>query len=76
MNNKPIPSDEFRKMIAGEEYSAIDPVMLEELNRVKDLCWEYNQLRPTLLKERHDKLQEIHDTYQHPCKGGRRFYFY
>lgn len=59
MNNKPIPSDEFRKMIAGEEYSAIDPVMLEELNRVKDLCWEYNQLRPTLLKERHDKLQEI-----------------
>ena len=28
-------------------------------NRVKDLCWEYNQIRPTLIKERNLKLREI-----------------
>lgn len=60
MNNKPIiRTDEFRKMIEGEVYSAIDPEMLQELNRVKDLCWEYNQIRPTQLDLRLAKLQEI-----------------
>ncbi len=50
---------EYEKMLSGEVYSAIDPEIMEELNRVKDLCWEYNQIRPTLLKERNAKLQEI-----------------
>ena len=59
MNKTPLDVEEFRKMISGQVYSAIEPAMLEELNRVKDLCWEYNQLRPTLLKQRHDKLKEI-----------------
>ena len=59
MNKTPLDVEEFRKMISGQVYSAIEPAMLVELNRVKDLCWEYNQLRPTLLKQRHDKLKEI-----------------
>lgn len=50
---------EFDKMLAGEVYSAIHPQLIEELNRVKDLCWEYNQLRPTLVQERNRLLHEI-----------------
>lgn len=59
MNNKPIPTDEFRKMLASDVYSAIDPELIKELNRVKDLCWEYNNLRPTQMQERHALLREI-----------------
>ena len=50
---------EFDKMLAGEVYSAIHPQLIEELNRVKDLCWEYNQLRPSLVRERNRLLHEI-----------------
>lgn len=46
-------------MLDGEVYSAVDKELLEMLNRVKDLCWEYNQIRPTLIKERNLKLREI-----------------
>lgn len=35
-------------MLDGEVYSAVDKELLEMLNRVKDLCWEYNQIRPTV----------------------------
>ncbi len=50
---------EYEKMVSGMVYSAIDPELLSLLNSVKDLCWEYNQLRPTLLKERNMLLQRI-----------------
>lgn len=50
---------EKEKMLAGEEYQATDAELIEELNRTKDLCWEYNQLRPTLIKERNEMLQAI-----------------
>ena len=38
---------EKEKMLAGELYSAVDEELLRELNAVKDLIHEYNQLRPT-----------------------------
>lgn len=50
---------EKEKMLSGEVYQATDPDLLAELNIVKDLCWEYNQIRPTLLKERNKKLKQI-----------------
>ncbi len=50
---------EYEKMISGKPYLAIDPALLSELNAVKDLCWQYNQIRPTLLKERNLLLQQI-----------------
>lgn len=59
MNDKPIRTDEFRKMLAGEVYSAVDKELLRELNRVKDLCWEYNALRPTMFRERSALLHDI-----------------
>jgi len=50
---------EREKMLSGEVYCATDKELVTELNRVKDLCWEYNQIRPTLIRERNRKLQEI-----------------
>lgn len=50
---------EYQKMIDGEVYSAIDRELVMTLNNVKDLCWEYNNLRPTLIKERNEMLREI-----------------
>ena len=50
---------EYEKLMLGEVYSAIDKDILHDLNACKDLCWEYNQIRPTLVKERNEKLQQI-----------------
>lgn len=50
---------EYEKMLRGEVYYAADQELKDMLNRCKDLCWEYNHLRPSLLKERNRKLQEI-----------------
>lgn len=50
---------DYLKMLCGEEYDATDAYLLKLLNECKDKCWEYNQIRPTLLKERNDKLKEI-----------------
>ena len=51
--------EEYEKMLKGMKYLATDPYIINLLNRVKDLCWEYNQIRPTLLRERNGKLHEI-----------------
>lgn len=50
---------EKEKMLSGEVYYACDPQLIRELNEVKDLCWEYNQIRPTMIRERNLKLQQI-----------------
>ncbi len=79
---------EYEKMLAGEVYQATDPELIQELNRVKDLCWMYNQLRPTMLQERNALLQQIlgkadEDTfisqpflcdYGKHIRVGKRFY--
>ena len=53
---------EYDKMLGGEVYNAIDETLLKVLNECKDRCWEYNQIRPTLIKERNQKLHEILGT--------------
>ena len=50
---------EYEKMLCGEVYNAVDAGLLHDLNACKDLCWEYNQIRPTLLRERNDMLKRI-----------------
>lgn len=50
---------EYEKMLAGEEYFAADEELIVLLNECKDACWEYNQIRPTKLKERNEKIQQI-----------------
>ena len=43
---------EKEKMLAGKLYSAVDPVLLDELNRTKDIIHRYNALLPSLAEER------------------------
>ena len=50
---------EYDKMLRGEVYNALDAYLLQELNICKDHCWEYNQIRPTLIRERNLKLQAM-----------------
>ena len=53
---------EYDKMLRGEVYNAIDESLLKDLNECKDRCWEYNRIRPTLIRERNQKLHEILGT--------------
>ena len=50
---------EKEKKLRGEVYNACDPDILRELTETKDRIREYNQIRPTLLKERNEMLQRI-----------------
>ncbi|MGN0238103.1 MAG: sugar O-acetyltransferase [Lepagella sp.] len=50
---------EYDKMISGEMYNAANQELLTMLNVCKDYCWEYNNIRPTLIEERNKKLHEI-----------------
>lgn len=46
-------------MLSGAIYDACDPELVRDLNACKDRCWEYNNLRPTLLKERNAMLRSM-----------------
>ena len=50
---------EKEKMLAGEVYDACDKELLEDLNRVKVLCQQYNNLLPTDFAARNAMLVEI-----------------
>ena len=53
---------EYQKMVRGEEYNACDAYLIQLLNKCKDDCWEYNQIRPTDLQARNLKLQQMLGT--------------
>ena len=46
-------------MLAGEVYDACDPDLLKDLNRVKVLCQQYNNLLPTDFGARNKMIREI-----------------
>ena len=46
-------------MVSGREYDATHPYLLERLNATKDRIWEYNKLRPSMLKERNELLRSL-----------------
>ena len=51
---------EKEKMLLGEIYNAnYDKELLDERIRAKDLCYEYNNLKPSNLKEREEVLKKI-----------------
>ena len=50
---------EKEKMLAGMEFYACDPQLLDELNAMKDLVWEHNQLRPSMLDERRAMIRRM-----------------
>ncbi len=44
--------NEKEKMLSGELYDANDAALIEERQRSKDLCFRYNQIQPSKMKER------------------------
>lgn len=50
---------EKEKMLAGELYSAVDEELLRELNAVKDIIHDYNQLRPTDSEAKRRMLKQL-----------------
>ena len=44
--------NEKEKMLSGELYDAGDAALVEERQRSKDLCFRYNQILPSKMKER------------------------
>ena len=50
---------EYEKMVAGEIYDACDAELLKELNAVKVLCQQYNNLLPTDFAARNAMLQQM-----------------
>ena len=50
---------EKEKMLAGEIYSAVDPDLVRELNAVKDVIHEYNQLHPSDTQRRLEMLKGL-----------------
>lgn len=75
-------------MVSGREYYATHPYLLERLNATKDRIWEYNKLRPSMLKERNELLrgllgksdgdtfinQPFYCDYGSNIRVGRRFF--
>lgn len=50
---------EKEKMLAGIDYYAKDAELSFEINKVKDLIWEYNNIKPTNIDERHNLIKKI-----------------
>ena len=50
---------EYEKMVAGLIYDACDPELLKELNAVKVLCQQYNNLLPTDFAARNTMLRQL-----------------
>lgn len=50
---------EWKKMVSGEVYNAADPVILEQLNQVKELVWEYNNIRPTDSEKKREAIHAL-----------------
>ena len=79
---------EKEKMLAGEIYDACNPELLNELNAVKVLCQQYNQLLPTDFAARNEMLQQMlgqadadtfinqpfHCDYGKHIRVGKRFF--
>ena len=75
-------------MVSGREYDATHPYLLERINATKDRIWEYNKLRPSMLKERNELLrgllgksdgdtfinQPFYCDYGSNIRVGRRFF--
>lgn len=53
---------EKEKMLAGEPYQAFDPVLLEERNRTKQICFELNQTSPLDVEKRKELTAKMFGT--------------
>lgn len=57
------PSEEmpevWRKMLSGERYDALDPFLIEGLQKTRELLWEFNRLRPSQTERMREIIREI-----------------
>ena len=54
---------EKEKMLNGELYNAnYDEALIAERQAVKELCYEYNNLRPSQVEERKELMKKILKT--------------
>jgi len=47
------------KMLKGEIYNATDELLIQEREKTKDLCFEYNHLQPSKIKERKALIKKL-----------------
>ena len=52
-------NEEWKKMLRGEPYHALDPEILSMLFKTKDAVWAYNQLKPSQLEARETCIKRI-----------------
>lgn len=50
---------EKEKMLAGEFYDAFDPVLLQERQHAKELCFQFNQISPLEKEKRKEIIQKL-----------------
>ena len=50
---------EKEKMLVGEIYSAVDPQLIEELTKVKEIIHDYNLLRPSEKQKAREILKGV-----------------
>lgn len=57
------PTDEmpevWRKMLSGERYDALDPLLTEGLQATRELLWEFNRLRPSQRERMREIIREL-----------------
>lgn len=46
-------------MISGERYDATDEFLVSRLVEVRDILWEFNNLRPSQIEEQHEILRNL-----------------
>lgn len=54
-----INQSEKEKMLRGEIYDASDGILVQERSFCKDLCFEYNNLRPSKIEERKTLIKKL-----------------
>lgn len=50
---------EKEKMLLGELYNAVDPLLIEERTVAKDLCYDYNHIKPSNIEERKEVIKKL-----------------
>ena len=56
---------EKEKMLKGELYDANDEELVQARLRCKDLCFELNHLRPSLIEEQKGIIQKLFAKTEH-----------
>lgn len=65
---------DYEKMLCGEVYDAQNPELIEMLDHMKDMCWEYNQIRPSNLARRKEMLKQMLGTCDEDTFINQPFY--